>query len=112
MPGERRVLADSSSAKVRALQEGEVDPIGSRRSVKVGVRIVSATNRDLANSFRPGLSARTSTIASTSIRSGAPPLRDRREDIPALVDHSVPRFNVEEDLRAWSAPSRRALAPS
>jgi DNA-binding NtrC family response regulator len=88
---------------LRALQEGEIDPVGSRRSVKVDVRIVSATNRDLsgavaAGTFREDLFYRLNVFPIE-----APALRDRREDIPALIDHFIGRFNVEEGKRVAGA---------
>lgn len=84
---------------LRALQEGEIDPVGSRRPVKVDVRIVSATNRELdrqvaAGAFREDLFYRLNVFPIE-----APALRDRREDVPALVDHFISRFNVEEGKR-------------
>lgn len=90
---------------LRVLQEGEIDPVGARRSVKIDVRIVSATNRDLAlgvkdGSFREDLFYRLNVFPLE-----APPLRERREDIPALVQHFISRFNVEEGKRvAGAAP--------
>jgi DNA-binding NtrC family response regulator len=88
---------------LRALQESEIDPIGSKRSVRVDVRIVSATNRDLSERvaqghFREDLYYRLNVL---SIE--APALRERREDIPALTEAFIRRFNVEEGRRVTGA---------
>jgi DNA-binding NtrC family response regulator len=81
---------------LRVLQEGEVDPVGAKRPVKVDVRIISATNKDLAklvadNAFREDLYYRLNVFPIE-----APPLRERKEDVPALVQRFVSRFNAEE----------------
>src|SRR5690606_12997365 len=84
---------------LRALQEGEIDPVGAKRAVKVDVRIVSATNRDLAEQVREGRFREDLFYRLNVFPIEAPALRERREDIPALVDHFIARFNVEEGKR-------------
>jgi DNA-binding NtrC family response regulator len=84
---------------LRAIQEGEVEPVGARKSVKVDVRIVSATNRDLvadvkAGRFREDLFYRLHVFPIT-----VPPLRERPADIPALARHFLARFAAEEGKR-------------
>jgi DNA-binding NtrC family response regulator len=81
---------------LRALQESEIDAVGSKRSVKVDVRIVSATNRDLAQAVEEGRFRQDLFYRLNVYPIEAPALRDRKEDIPALVDAFVRRFNVEE----------------
>ena len=95
---------------LRALQEGEVDPVGAKRSVKVDVRIVSATNRDPAQQVKEGAFREDLFYRLNVFPIEAPALRDRREDIPALTDHFIARFNAEEGRRVTGcAPATMAL---
>jgi DNA-binding NtrC family response regulator len=95
---------------LRALQESEIDPIGAKRSVKVDVRIVSATNRDLAQAVAEGRFREDLYYRLNVFPIEAPALRERREDIPALVEHFIRRFNVEEGKRvAGASPETLAL---
>jgi DNA-binding NtrC family response regulator len=81
---------------LRVLQEGEVDPIGAKRPVKVDVRVISATNRDLAEEVKTGRFREDLYYRLNVFPIVAPPLRDRPEDIPALIDHFIQRYNAEE----------------
>jgi DNA-binding NtrC family response regulator len=95
---------------LRALQEGEIDPVGSKRPVKVDVRIVSATNRDLAGQVAAGRFREDLFYRLNVYPIEAPNLRERREDVPALVDAFVRRFNVEEGKRvAGATPATLAM---
>jgi two-component system nitrogen regulation response regulator NtrX len=93
-------MSPKTQAKVlRVLQEQEVERLGSARTTKVDVRVISATNKNLEEAiqhgeFREDLYFRLNVIPIT-----VPPLRDRRDDIPALIQHFAKRSSEEHNLK-------------
>jgi len=85
---------------LRVLERGEVRRVGSNRTLSVDVRVVAATNRNLASevdlgNFREDVFFR---VAATHVY--VPPLRDRMDDLPLLVDHFLRRANASFDRRS------------
>ena len=95
---------------LRAVQEGEVDPVGSRSTVKVDIRLISATHRDLLQRVRDGLFREDLFYRLNVFPINVPPLRDRREDVPMLVQHFVNRFGSTEARGRINGISAGALA--
>jgi len=94
--------ARAQTKLLRVLQEGELTRVGGSRAIRVDVRVVAATNRDLvertrSGDFREDLYFRLAVIPIT-----VPPLRERAEDIPALVEHFVAKLAPETGARPRS----------
>lgn len=86
-------LSPALQAKLlRILEDKEVRPLGSNKTIKVDVQLLSASNRDLAQLVQAGAFRHDLYYRLNVIRLELPPLRDRPEDIPLLVDYFVEKF--------------------
>ncbi len=97
---------------LRALQDGEIDPVGARRPLRIDFRLISATNRSLIDLVKAGLFREDLYYRLNVFPIRVPPLRERREDIPELVRHFTARFAAEEGktaLRGITAPAIQLL---
>ena len=90
---------DAQVKLLRALQEGEIDPVGAKRPVKVNFRLVSATNRDMIQQVKDGKFREDLYYRLNVFPIWVPPLKDRLEDVPELALHFLARFAAEEGKR-------------
>jgi formate hydrogenlyase transcriptional activator len=102
------VPAETQVMLLRVLQERLIDRVGGSEPIEVDTRIIAATNRDLksyseAGHFREDLFYRLHVFPIQ-----VPPLRDRREDIPALMNHFIARFSIRMN-KAITRVDRRAM---
>jgi len=81
---------------LRVTQERQYEPLGAVRPLKADVRIVAATNRDLAALVEEGLFRDDLYYRLNVVRIKLPPLRERGEDVPLLVTHFIRRFNAKQ----------------
>ncbi len=93
-------MSAKTQAKVlRVLQEGEVERLGSARTIKVDVRVIAATNKNLEEEIDKGTFREDLYFRLAVIPIHVPPLRERPEDIPLLVRHYMDLFSRESNVR-------------
>ncbi len=87
---------DAQVKLLRALQEGEVDPVGAKKPIKVDIRLISATNQDLIQLVQEGKFREDLYYRLNVFPIAVPPLKERLSDVPELVQHFLARFTSEE----------------
>jgi len=87
---------------LRFLQEKEYEPLGAVKPQKADVRIIAATNKNLSQLVEQGLFREDLYYRLNVIKIELPPLKERREDIPLLVEHFLKRFNLKMNKRIIS----------
>jgi two-component system NtrC family response regulator len=93
---------------LRLLQEGEFQRVGGNQTLKADVRVISATNQDLESRVKGGVFREDLYYRLNVVPIKIPPLRERREDIPPLVEHFVQRFS-KENRKSIEGVSREAM---
>ncbi len=93
---------------LRTLQDGEVRPVGGTESIRVDVRLVCATNKDLEDEVKAGRFREDLYFRINVVTVHLPPLRERREDIPSLVAHFLSK-TARRERREVAAMSQEAL---
>lgn len=100
---------DLQAKLLRALQEKEYRPLGSNASQQFHARVVAATNRDLMQSIRQGRFRSDLYYRLNVLAVNLPPLRERKEDIPALVRRFLERAAMEDEIPTISAEAVECL---
>ncbi|MER8570496.1 sigma-54 dependent transcriptional regulator [Mesorhizobium sp. M1338] len=95
---------------LRAVQDGEVDPVGGRSTVRVDIRLISATHRNLLQQVKDGKFREDLFYRLNVYPIFVPPLRDRRDDIPYLVSHFMDKVAPADPRRRLQGISAAALA--
>ncbi len=103
---------DAQVKLLRALQEGEIDPVGSKKPVKVNFRLISATNRDMIQLVKDGKFREDLYYRLNVFPIWVPPLKERLGDVAELATHFLARFAAEEGKRvaAISEDAMRLLS--
>jgi len=94
---------------LRALQEKEVRPVGSNQRVKVDVRVIAATNRDLEAAYKNGTFRKDLYFRLNVVTLYVPALRERRSDIPTLVHWFLQRYAPGSELHVASAAMKALM---
>jgi DNA-binding NtrC family response regulator len=95
---------------LRTIQEREINRIGSSKAIKVDVRILAATNEDLADAIKKGKFREDLFYRLSVVPIHLPPLRERKEDIPLLVDHFLQKYNKRSKKNITGVSSRALKA--
>mgnify|MGYP001447293143 CR=1 FL=1 len=97
---------------LRAIQESEFERVGGTKTVRVDVRLVAASNRNLEADIKSGRFREDLYYRLNVVPISLPPLRDRIEDLPALIDHFIGRCNerLSKDIRGFSEPAIETLS--
>ncbi|HEX9759834.1 MAG TPA: sigma-54 dependent transcriptional regulator [Candidatus Acidoferrales bacterium] len=99
---------DLQAKLLRALQEKEIKPVGSTDRVSINVRVIAATNRDLEAAIRNGSFRQDLYFRLNVVQVKLPPLRDRKRDIPFLVEHFLEKFSDPQGPGRSIAPDALA----
>jgi two-component system NtrC family response regulator len=96
---------------LRFLQEREFQRLGSNQNITVDVRVISATNRDLEKQVKEGNFREDLFYRLKVVTMHLPPLRDRKEDLPILIDHFIQQYAVEnkKNIKGLTAEARDLL---
>jgi len=100
---------DVQARLLRALQEGEIEPVGAKRPLRIDIRLIAATDHDLIDRIRQGQFREDLYYRLNVFPIRVPPLRDRREDIPDLVQQFAARFASEQGKRGLRGIAPEAL---
>ena len=96
-------MSPRTQAKVlRVLEGGDVEPVGMAKMIRVDTRVIAATNKDLRERIRAGAFREDLFFRLNVVQITCPPLRDRREDVPALIEHFVGILAADSSYRPKS----------
>jgi len=89
----------TQSKVLRVLEEGEIQRVGSNKIIKIDVRVIAATNKDLKKEMKEGHFREDLYFRLNVVPLYVPPLRDRKEDLPLLVDYFCRVFSEENNFK-------------